>query len=392
MDVTRAVMGDSSNTPMLQIALKMLFRDRAKYAMLVCGLAFCSLLMCQQSSVFCGIMMWTTSTVRNIGAPVWVVDAKVEQANEIIPMRQIEVDRVRGVAGVAWAVPLYIGIEQARLTDGSFQNIQLVGLDTGTLTGRPMNMKEGRIEDLRLPNAVVVDQVAVEKFRRKGIKIQLGTTFEINDKEAHVVGICHVARSFLGQPYVYTTYDRAREFAKPARKQLGYVLAGPITGVTPNELATRINELSGVRAVVKDDLFWATIRWYIKNTGIPISFGTVVILGVIVGIAIAGQTFYLFVHDNLRFLAAFKAMGARNSTLAGMVLLQAFSVGFIGYGIGVGLASWFGNTVLAKEQPPFFMPWQVPVFVAGVIIFICGFSALIGLTKVMRLEPAVVFR
>jgi putative ABC transport system permease protein len=118
----------------------------------------------------------------------------------------------------------------------------------------------------------------------------------------------------------------------------------------------------------------------------------VVTLGVIVGIAIAGQTFYLFVHDNLRFLAAFKAMGAKNSTLAGMVLLQAFSVGFIGYGIGVGLASWFGNTVLAKEQPPFFMPWQVPVFVAGVIIFICGFSALIGLTKVMRLEPAVVFR
>lgn len=377
---------------MLQIALKMLFRDRAKYAMLVCGLAFCSLLMCQQSSVFCGIMMWTTSTVRNIGAPVWVVDAKVEQANEIIPMRQIEVDRVRGVAGVAWAVPLYIGIEQARLTDGSFQNIQLVGLDTGTLTGRPMIMKEGRVEDLRLPNAVVVDQVAVEKFRRKGIKIQLGTTFEINDKEAHVVGICHVARSFLGQPYVYTTYDRAREFAKPARKQLGYVLAGPLPEVTPQELASRINELSGVRAVVKDDLFWATIRWYIKNTGIPISFGTVVILGVIVGIAIAGQTFYLFVHDNLRFLAAFKAMGAKNSTLAGMVLLQAFSVGFIGYGIGVGLASWFGNTVLAKEQPPFFMPWQVPVFVAGVIFFICGFSALIGLTKVMRLEPAVVFR
>ncbi|NBU30409.1 MAG: FtsX-like permease family protein, partial [Actinobacteria bacterium] len=75
-----------------------------------------------------------------------------------------------------------------------------------------------------------------------------------------------------------------------------------------------------------------------RNTGIPISFGTVVILGVIVGIAIAGQTFYLFVHDNLRFLAAFKAMGAPNSTLAGMVLLQAFSVGFIGYGIGVGLA------------------------------------------------------
>ena len=79
-------------------------------------------------------------------------------------------------------------------------------------------------------------------------------------------------------------------------------------------------------------------------------------------------------------------------TLAAMVLLQAFSVGFIGYGIGVGLASWFGNSVLAKEQPPFFMPWQVPAFVAIVLILICGFSALIGLIKVARLEPAVVFR
>jgi len=377
---------------MLTIALKMLFRDRAKYAMLVCGLAFCSLLMCQQSSVFCGLMMWTTATVRNIGAPVWVVDAKVEQANEVIPMRQIEIERVRSVPGVAWAVPLYIGIEQARLADGSFQNVHLTGLDTGTLTGRPMDMREGKIEDLRLPNAVVVDQVAVEKFRGKGITVQLGTTFEINDKEARVVGICHVNRSFLGQPYIYTTFDRAMEYAKPSRKQLSYVLAGPVPGVSDQELAARLSKLPGLRAIAKDDLFWLTVFWYIKNTGIPISFGTVVILGVIVGIAIAGQTFYLFVYDNLRFLAALKAMGARMRVLTAMVLLQAFSVGFVGYGIGVGLAAWFGNVVLAKEQPPFFMPWQVPAFVAAVIVFICIFSATIGLIKIARLEPAVVFR
>jgi putative ABC transport system permease protein len=377
---------------MFRIALKMLFRDRAKYAMLVCGLAFCSLLMCQQTSIFCGLMMWTTAVVRNIGAPVWVVDAKVEQANEVIPMRRIEVERVRGVVGVASAVPLYIGIEQAKLEDGSFQNVQLVGLDTGSLTGRPMEVIAGRVEDLNLPDAVVVDQVAVEKFRRKGISLQVGTRFEINDKEARVVGICRVSRSFLGQPHVYTTYDRAMQFAKPARKMLSYVLAEPLPGVSDHELVERIGKLSGLRAIAKDDLFWMTIKWYIQNTGIPVSFGTVVVLGVIVGIAIAGQTFYLFVHDNLRYLAAFKAMGARNTTLAGMVLIQAFSVGFIGYGIGVGLTAWFGNVVLAAEQPPFFMPWQVPVFVAVVILFISAFSALIGLNKVLRLEPAVVFR
>ena len=377
---------------MLRIALLMLFRDRAKYVMLVGGLTFCSLLMTQQTSVFCGIMLWTTATVRNIDAKVWVFDAKVEQVNEVIPLREIEVTRVRSVPGVEWAVPLYLGIEQARLSDGSFQNVQLTGLDTATFVGRPMEILKGRIEDLRLPDAVIIDQVGVEKYRKKGIHIDIGTSFEINDKRAEVVAICHENRSFLAQPYVFTTYDRALQFAKPQRKMLSCVLVEPKPGVPPQELAARISTVPGLRAFARDDLFWTTVRWYIKNTGIPISFGTVVLMGMIVGIAIAGQTFYLFILDNLRYLAALKAMGARMPILTAMVFLQSFSVGIVGFGIGVGLTTLFGLKVLKLETPPFFMPWQVPVAVAGIIMLICSFSALIGLRQIAKLEPAVVFK
>jgi len=377
---------------MLRIALLMLFRDRAKYVMLVGGLTFCSLLMTQQTSVFCGIMLWTTATVRNIDAKIWVFDAKVEQVNEVIPLREIEVTRVRSVPGVEWAVPLYLGIEQARLGDGSFQNVQLTGLDTATFVGRPMEILKGRIEDLRLPDAVIIDQVGVEKYRKKGIHIDIGTSFEINDKRAEVVAICHENRSFLAQPYVFTTYDRALQFAKPQRKMLSCILVEPKPGVPPRELAARISAVPGLRAFERDDLFWATVRWYIKNTGIPISFGTVVIMGMIVGIAIAGQTFYLFILDNLRYLAALKAMGARMPILTAMVFLQSFSVGFVGFGIGVGLTTLFGLKVLKLETPPFFMPWQVPVAVAGIIMLICCFSALVGLRQIAKLEPAVVFK
>ena len=377
---------------MLRIALLMLFRDRAKYIMLIVGLTFCSLLMTQQSSVFCGIMLWTTATVRTIDAKVWVFDAKVEQVNEVIPLREIEVTRVRSVPGVEWAVPLYLGIEQARLGDGSFQNVQLTGLDTATFVGRPMEILKGRIEDLRLPDAVIIDQVGVEKYRKKGIKIDIGTSFEINDKRAEVVAICHENRSFLAQPYVFTTYDRALQYAKPQRKMLSCVLVEPKPGVSAKELAARISGVPGLRAFARDDLFWTTIWWYVKNTGIPISFGTVVIMGMIVGIAIAGQTFYLFIYDNLRYLAALKAMGARMPILTAMVFLQSFSVGFVGFGIGAGLTALFGIKVLKLETPPFFMPWQVPVAVAGIIMLICCFSALVGLRQIAKLEPAVVFK
>lgn len=377
---------------MLRLALKMLFGDRAKYAMLVCGLSFCALLMSQQTSVFCGLLLWTTATVRNIRVPIWVADAKVEQVNEVVPMREIEVQRVRSVPGVDWAVPMFWSILQARLPDGTFQGVQLTGLDSASLVGRPSKMREGRIEDLRLPNAVIVDQVALEKFAKRGIQLKVGAVFEINDREARVVGICETERSFLGQPYVFTTYSRALEYAPLQRKLLSFVLVQPKPGVAVPELLKRISSAGGLRAFSSDEFAWDTLIWYVRNTGIPISFGTVVLLGIVVGIAIAGQTFYLFVHENMRFLAALKAMGAGFGILARMVILQAFTVGFIGYGLGVGLAAMFGNAVLQKGQPPFYMPWQIIAFTGAVIILICFLSALVGLIKVARTEAAMVFK
>jgi putative ABC transport system permease protein len=377
---------------MLRLALKMLYGDRAKYMMLVCGLSFCALLMSQQISVFCGLLLWTNATVRNVRVPVWVADAKVEQVNEVVPLRDIEVQRVRSVPGVEWAVPLYWSIVQTRLPDGTFQAVQLTGLDGATFVGRPTKILAGNIEDLRLPNAVIVDQVAIEKFAKRKIVLKLGSTFEINDKEARVVGICQTERSFLGQPYVYTTYSRAVEYSPPQRRLLSFVLAQPKPGVSVPDLLQRISALGGLRAFSSEQLKWDTFMWYVKNTGIPISFGTVVLLGIVVGIAIAGQTFYLFVHENLRFMAALKAMGAGFWTLAQMVFLQAFTVGFTGYGIGVGLAAMFGNAVLKKGQPPFYMPWQVLVFTGAVIVFICLLSSFVGLIKIARTEAAMVFK
>ncbi len=377
---------------MLRLALKMLFGDRAKYTMLVCGLSFCALLMTQQTSVFCGLLLWTTATLRNVRVPVWVADAKVEQVNEVVPLREIEVQRVRSIPGVEWAVPLFWNILQARLPDGTFQGVQLTGLDGASLVGRPSKMKEGRMEDLRLPSAVIVDQVAIHKFAKRGIDLKVGSVFEINDREARVVGICETERSFLGQPYVFTTYSRALEYAPMQRKLLSFILVQPKEGVQIDSLLAQISSLGGLRAFTSKQFSKETILWYFKNTGIPISFGTVVILGMVVGIAIAGQTFYLFVHENMRYLAALKAMGAGFGVLARMVFLQAFTVGLIGYGLGVGLASLFGNAVLKKGEPPFYMPWQIMAFSGSVILFICLLSAFIGLVKIARTEAAMVFK
>ena len=85
-------------------------------------------------------------------------------------------------------------------------------------------------------------------------------------------------------------------------------------------------------------------------------------------------------------------MGASTFTLARMILLQAFTVGFIGYGIGIGLATGFGLLSANSGGLPFVETWQLLLIVLIALLGICACSALISIVKLARLEPAIVFR
>jgi putative ABC transport system permease protein len=385
---------------MFGLALKMLFGDTAKYLMLVAGLFFATFLIVQQASVFCGLMTWTTATLKNVGAPIYVVEERVEQVNETNPMRDTDVARVRSVSAVRWAMPLYSGIQRVRLANGAFKTVQLVGIDAASLAGAPARMVQGNLEDLRLPNTVVIDELALERLSLDPKKpIGLGAVFEINDVEARVVGICKAMRSFTGGPYIWTTYERALQYTPPSRKMLSAVIAAPIAGMTMDEAAAAIEKETGLRAYVnrgfgedKKDFNTSTVWWYVKNTGIPISFGTTVVIGFIVGMAIACQTFYAFVLDNLKHLGALKAMGMSNFRLSLMLIFQALTVGLVGFGLGLLATSAFAMGALKNGQPPFVMPWQIPVGAFCLIQVICMLAALMGIIRLSLYEPAMVFR
>ncbi|MDH5668690.1 MAG: ABC transporter permease [Nitrospira sp.] len=373
------------------VALKMLFGDRAKYLMLLCGLTFSVMLIVQQGSIFWGLMMWSQSSISNINAPIWVTDPGIAQVDEVKPIAATAVDRVRSVPGVEWAVPLYKGLLRARLASGDYHQITLTGLESSTLIGRPAEILEGRFEDIVQPDAVVLDQWTVERMGGPSV-ITVGTVFELNDKVARVVAIAKTQKSFTNIPVVYTTYERAIRYMPRERRTLSYVLAKAKDGVPTDLLIARIREHTGLGAFTAEDFSWKTITWVLKNTGIGINFGTTIFLGFIVGMAIAGQTFYLFTVENLRQFGALKAMGASGFTLARMILLQAFTVGLTGYGVGVGLATGFGVLAATGGELPFAETWQLLVFVLIALLTICAVSAAISIIKLARLEPAVVFR
>ncbi len=373
------------------VALKMLFGDSAKYLMLLCGLTFAVMLIVQQGSIFWGLMTWSQSSISNLNVPIWVTDPGISQVDEVKPIADTAVDRVRSVPGVEWAVPLYKGLLRARLSNGEYHQITLAGLESSTLIGRPAEVLEGRFEDILQPDAVALDQWAVERMGGPNV-VKVGTIFELNDKLARVVAIAKTQKSFTNIPVVYTTYERAIRYVPRERRTLSYVLAKAKDGVLVEEVTRRIHEQTGLGAFTAEEFGWKTIGWVLKNTGIGINFGTTILLGFIVGMAIAGQTFYLFTVENLRQFGALKAMGASTFTLARMILLQAFTVGLTGYGVGIGLATVFGFLTARSGGFPFHETWQLLLLVLVALLAICTFSALISIIKLVRLEPAIVFR
>ena len=372
----------------------MLFGDRAKYLLLVSGITFATVLMAFSLSLLWGLMSWTYATLRNVRTPIWVADPKVEQVNDTKPLRDIDINRVRSVKGVAWAVPLYQGLSQARLLNGSFQFITLVGIDPETLIGAPARMIAGDLRNLRLPNTVIISDFAEERMEAEmGRPVKVGDVFEINDHEARIVGICRSYRSMTGGPFVFTTYDRAiSDYTPSERRLLSFVLAAPQPGYSVEAVMQKITRETGLRAYTEDAFAWSTIWWFVANTGVPINVGIIVIIGLIVGIGISAQTFYSFVLENTRNLGALKAMGTSNLRMCAMLVLQAFSVGFIGYGIGMGMVAMNGSYALKMQKVPFLMTWHIPVAVLGAVLFFCGLAAALGILRVSRVEPASVFR
>ena len=374
------------------IALKMLTGNPGKFTSIVMGIAFSSLLIAQQSSIFCGLMRLTASQIRDIrGADIWVMDPNVQFVDDIKPMSENELYRVRGVPGVLWAERLYKGLTRAKLPDGSFQQIILLGLDDDSLVGAPQEIIVGQLSDLRQPDAIFIDERGAEQLWPED-PFRLGRTFEMNERRAKVVGVCKASPTFQTFPVVYTRFSQATQFVPRERKVLAFVLAQGVPELSPEDVCRRIERQCGLQALTRDQFAWRTIYYYLDKTGIPVNFGITVLLGFIVGTAISGQTFYLFTIENLRQFGTLKALGTSDTSILGMVLLQSTVAGVIGYGLGVGAAGVFGELAKNTQRLAFFMPWQVLVGTGLAVVLIVVLSSVLSVRRVLLLEPAVVFK
>lgn len=378
---------------MLRIALKMLTGDRSKYLAIIFGITFSCVLIAEQSAMFGGIMMRTTSQIRDVhDADIWVMNPNVRYIDDLKAIADTAVLRVRGVPGVLWAVDFYKGAGQVQLPSGNYRGAILFGIDDATLVGAPQEMVLGKIGDLQLADAVIIDE-AGHHLLWPDEPLRLNRTLEMNDRRAVIVGIFKSSLTFSTQPVIFTRFSQATLFVPSYRRMLSFVLAKCTEGESSEVVAQRIQEQTRLKAMTRDQFSWMTILYYLKYTGIPVNFGTTVLLGFVVGCAICGQTFYLFTVENLRQFGTLKALGLRDSVIIRMIFVQALTAGSIGYGLGIGLATAMGMLMHAiRPIMSFFLPWQVLALTAFAVLIIVLLSSLICIRRIVVLEPAIVFQ
>lgn len=371
----------------------MLTGDRVKYFGLIFGIAFSTLLIGQQATLFTNLMLRAASGVFAVSeADIWVMDPKAQGTDATLALPATALDRVRGVPGVLWAVPHLREAGTVRTAEGALERVSVVGVDDSTLVGLPSTIVEGTRSDLFRRDSIIVDTVGFAKIF-PGFSTGAGLELELNDRRALVVGRVDTNPTFTAGVLFYTRYSSALGFVPGTRNRMTFVIAKAAPGQDPREVAKRIEARTGLKARERRDFVWDNIGFIASSTGIPFNFGTTVLLGIIVGVAIVGLTFSLFIRDNIKQFGALKAIGVTNGGILKMVLTQSLWIAVIGYGIGAALTALFiWGTSGTRQFKGFFLPGEIMAGVGVLVLAMVMLTGLFAVRGVLKLEPAEVFR
>jgi putative ABC transport system permease protein len=375
---------------MIRIGLRMIFGAGGRYATLVLGLAFAVLLSTQQVAILLGVLQRATGPLQNVGiADLWVVSRQTLSIDYLREMNDRQLMRVRSVPGVEWAEPLITFRCIANRLDGSYFNVAIIGIDRSSRIGKPPTVLTGDLANLDLP-----DTVFLEVSDRKSLPgFGVGDVVLIGGRRARVIGTCRARTGLEGRALFYTSLENLRRFAPPLERSLSVILVKTRRAANVDAVAGAISKMPEIMALRGDEFRWKSMKFLMLRTGVGINFALTALLGFVVGVVLATVGFYQFASENLPYFALLRAVGARNSTLIGIVVVQALVAGFIGYGVGIGLAAL---ATLPGLAPDAVLSSRFPlplVFFGMVPMLACTIAgSLINLRRVLSVDPVVLFQ
>jgi putative ABC transport system permease protein len=376
---------------MISVALKMLLHDRTKFVAMIMAIALAAFLMQNQSSILSAFLSMSGSQIRDVReADVWVMEPDTECFDQAKPLRDTAVQVVRGFPGIAWAVPFIKVDTNARTDDGKLRTVTILGVDGANRIGEP-RMRSGHAPDIYLQDQAVVDPGGWE-LMYPGTPFEKGRRIRVHDQWLSIVGMSDASPPFTGFPVLHVSHTTAAKLNRDEARNTTFVVARAKPGVMASDVAADIASQTGWRAMSREQFEFQSYTFY-ENQGVPMIFYITIAIGLVVGTAFTAQTFGMFIKENARGITTLKVLGVTHIQLALMIAGQAALIVFLGVAFGTGLAALI--TELARSIPflrGLYIPWQVVLLCALVMVCITAAAAGMGFQRVIKLQPADVFR
>ena len=375
---------------MALLARRNLFHDRIRFAVTLTGIVFALVLIVIQFGLFLGFTTTTSNNIDHSNADLWIVFHGVSYFDTGRMFSERKFYEVLSTPGVQQAEKYMQNFANWKKPEGGLENIQIIGFHPGSGLGEPWNLVEGDVQDVKLEDGVIVDELYKEKL---GVT-KIGDRVEIGDHRARVVGFTRGIRSFTTSPFVYTSFKNSLDYTRPEAKenQLAYILVKAAPGVSPQQLQRNLQaRVSDVDIYTRDEFSRRTRFYWMFTTGAGLAVLTAALMGLVVGIAVVAQTIYAATMDHIREYGTLKAMGATNGYLYRVLIEQAVWSAVLGYGLAMIFAHFI---VQASEKGGalILMPLAMKVGMLFLAVAMCITAALVSINKVTRLDPAMVFR
>jgi putative ABC transport system permease protein len=369
------------------LARKTLLHDRIKFTVAAAGVSISVMMVLVQIGLFLGFMQNASNLIDHSEADVWVMGEGNENFDFAAPIDERAYYKVASTPGVARAERMILAFGQFRLADGGTQGVQVVGLEDRSTLLRPWNVVDGDIRRIGEPNKIALDRTEFGKLKIDAI----GARREIFGARAEVVALTRGIRSFTTSPFVFTNLASARAYTLMPEDKLTYVLVEAAPGVDPDELAARLAALPNLDAHTTPRLSARTQRYWSSRTGVGAGFFTTAALGVIVGLVVVGQILYNGTLEHLREYGTLKAMGAKSLAIVRVIMYQALISAGVGFAFG-GVLAVGARHALAGANLTVLLPGSLVIATAILTAVLCCAAALLSVIKVLRLDPASVFK
>ena len=372
------------------LALKALLADRGKLLTSLLGVAFSVVLINLQVGLLRGLIQKASLLVDYGQADIWVGHQHMNNVDigTFIPERWV--NRIRGVEGVERAEPYIVMFGQAKMPDGKFENVVVVGCEPASLMGNAWQMADGDRRAVRQPDGVLVDSCDAAKLG----DCRVGDVREINGQRAKVVGMTKGIVGFTTNPYVFTTLERARKkyTAGIPAEHCSYFLVKAKPGTDVKALCARIKQrVPELDVYDRQTYSLMCCEYWLTRTGIGLSFGLAAFLGLLVGLAVVAQTLYSSVTERVKEFGTLKAMGAADRCISRFLLAQALGNALLGSAAGLVVAVVLGN-LIGTERAPVILQGDVAAASAVVITVVCVLAAWLPYWRIRNIDPASVLR